>query len=138
GLGLTQNHIPQQLCDFFVGLSSQRWVVIICVNIALLILGCLMDCTPILVILSGTLALLAQQLGMDPVQFGVMVVLNVTLGLITPPVGIILFVTQKVANISTQRMFKSVLPYVAAMITVLLIVAFVPGLVTWLPNLFVK
>jgi tripartite ATP-independent transporter DctM subunit len=138
GLVLTQNHIPQQLCDFFVGLSSQRWVVIICVNIALLILGCLMDCTPILVILSGTLALLAQQLGMDPVQFGVMVVLNVTIGLITPPVGIILFVTQKVANISTQRMFKSVLPYVAAMITVLFIVAFVPGLVTWLPNLFVK
>lgn len=137
GLVLTQNQIPQKLCAFFVNLSEQRWIVIICVNFMLLLLGCLMDCTPILVILSGTLALLAQQLGMDPVQFGVMVVLNVTIGLITPPVGMILFVTQKVAGISTKRMFTVVWPYVGTMLIVLLLTSFIPKISTWIPNLLI-
>ncbi len=138
GLVLTQNQIPQKLCAFFVNLSEQRWIIVICVNIMLLILGCLMDCTPILIILSGTLALLAQQLGMDPVQFGVMVVLNVTIGLITPPVGMILFVTQKVAGISTKRMFTVVWPYVGMMLIVLMLVAFIPQISVWVPNLLIR
>ena len=135
GLVLTTNHIPQMLCDFFIGLSDQRWVILIAVNIALLLLGCLMDCTPILIILSGTLALLAQQIGMDPVQFGVMVVLNVTIGLATPPVGMALFVTQKVAGISTKDMFTSILPYVAMMLVALMLVTFVPWITLAIPNL---
>ena len=138
GLVLTQNQIPQQIASFFIGLSDKLWVIVLCVNLMLIILGCLLDCTPILLILSGTLAIVAAHLGMDPVQFGVMVVLNVTIGLITPPVGIILFVTQKVAGITTTQMFKSVLPYVAVMLAVLALVAFVPGITTWLPNLLVN
>ena len=102
----------------------------------LLLLGTLMDCTPILLILSGTLAILATKIGMNPVQFGVMVVLNVTIGLITPPVGMILFVTQKVAGISTKQMFKSVWPFIGIMLIGLLLTAFVPALTTWLPNIF--
>ncbi len=135
GVVLTTNQIPQKLCAFFIGLSEHRWIIVLSVNLMLLLLGCLMDCTPILIILSGTLALLAAQLGMDPVQFGVMVVLNVTIGLITPPVGMILFVTQKVANISTRRMFTCVWPYVLMMMIVLILVSFVPAISTWLPNL---
>lgn len=138
GVVLTTNQIPQKMCDFFMGLSDQRWIIVISVNIMLLILGCLMDCTPILIILSGTLALLAQRLGMNAVQFGVMVVLNVTIGLITPPVGIILFVTQKVANISTKRMFTCIWPYVLVMIIVLFLVAFIPSLSTFIPEFFIK
>lgn len=135
GLVLTTNHIPQKLCEFFVGLSDQRWIILLAINAALLVLGCLMDCTPILLILSGTLALLAQQLGMNPIQFGIMVVMNVTIGLATPPVGMALFVTQKVANISTSRMFKSILPFLAVMLVALLLVTFIPVITTWLPNL---
>ena len=135
GLVLTANHIPQALCDFFINLSDTRWIVIIAVNIMLLVLGMLMDCTPILIILSGTLALLATELGMDPVQFGVMVVLNVTIGLATPPVGMALFVTQKVANITTMKMFKSIMPYLFMMVIVLFLVAFIPPIVTVIPNL---
>ena len=97
-----------------------------------------MDCTPILLILSGTLALLAHEIGMDPVQFGVMVVFNVTVGLATPPVGMALFVTQKVADISTKRMFKSIVPFLAVMIVVLFIVAFVEPITTFIPNLLIK
>jgi len=138
GVVLTTNQIPQKMCDFFMGLSDQRWIIVISVNIMLLILGCLMDCTPILIILSGTLALLAERLGMNAVQFGVMVVLCVTIGLITPPVGIILFVTQKVANISTKRMFTCIWPYVLVMIIVLFLVAFIPSLSTFIPEFFIK
>lgn len=138
GMVLTVNHIPQALCDFFVNLSDTRWVVVVAVNIMLLVLGMLMDCTPILLILSGTLALLAHEIGMDPVQFGVMVVFNVTVGLATPPVGMALFVTQKVADISTKRMFKSILPFLVVMITVLFIVVFVKPITTFIPNLLIK
>ena len=138
GLVLTANHIPQALCDFFVNLSNTRWVVVIAVNIMLLILGMLMDCTPILLILSGTLALLASRIGMDPVQFGVMVVFNVTVGLATPPVGMALFVTQKVANITTKQMFKSIMPFLIVMIITLFIIAFVPQITTFIPNLLIK
>lgn len=138
GMVLTTNHIPQAMCNFFLNLSDTTWVVILAINFMLLILGMLMDCTPILIILSGTLALLANQVGMDPVQFGVMVVLNVTIGLITPPVGIILFVTQKVAKISTKRMFKCVLPYVGMMLIALLLVAFIPAITTYIPNMLIK
>ncbi len=138
GLVLTANHIPQALCDFFVNLSNTRWVVVIAVNIMLLILGMLMDCTPILLILSGTLALLANRIGMDPVQFGVMVVFNVTVGLATPPVGMALFVTQKVANITTKQMFKSIMPFLVVMIITLFIIAFVPQITTFIPNLLIK
>ena len=138
GLVLTANHIPQALCDFFVNLSNTRWIVVIAVNIMLLILGMLMDCTPILLILSGTLALLASRIGMDPVQFGVMVVFNVTVGLATPPVGMALFVTQKVANITTKQMFKSIMPFLIVMIITLFIIAFVPQITTFIPNLLIK
>lgn len=138
GVVLTTNHIPQMLCDFFVSISTHRWVILICVNIALLLLGCLMDCTPILIILSGTLALLASRLGMDAVQFGVMVVLNVTIGLITPPVGIILFVTQRVAQLSTKRMFTCIWPYVLMMLIVLGMVTFIPAISIWIPGIFIK
>lgn len=134
GLVLTTNHIPQKLCDFFVGLSDQRWVILLAINACLLLLGCLMDCTPILLILSGTLAMLAQQLGMNPLQFGIMVVLNVTIGLATPPVGMALFVTQRVAEISTKRMFKSILPFLGVMMITLLLVTFIPFFSTWLPG----
>ena len=92
GIVLTTNHIPQMLCEFFINLSAHRWVILLCVNVMLLLLGCLMDCTPILIILSGTLAMLATQLRMNAVQFCVMVVLNFTIGLIfnRPPKMIIL------------------------------------------------
>jgi tripartite ATP-independent transporter DctM subunit len=138
GLLLTTNHIPQMMCDFFIGLSERRWIVMLSINAALLVLGCLMDCTPILIILSGTLALLASRLGIDTVQFGVMVVLNVTIGLITPPVGIILFVTQRVAQITTRQMFRCILPYIAVMLITLVMIAFIPALSTWLPNLIIR
>jgi tripartite ATP-independent transporter DctM subunit len=137
GLVLTHNHIPQLLCDFFVGLSDNVNVVLLLVNIALLILGMLMDCTPILLILGGSLVMLGRRLGVDDIQFGVMCVLNVVIGLITPPVGIILFVTQRIAGISTARMFKSILPYIVVLLVVLLLVTFWPPLTTWLPNLLI-
>lgn len=136
GLVLTQNQIPQKIAEFFVGLSDKTWVIVISINFMLLILGCLMDCTPILLILSGTLAIVANKIGMDPVQFGVMVVLNVTIGLATPPVGMVLFVTQKVAGISTKQMFRSIWPFIGVMLFGLILIASIPALTTWLPNLF--
>ena len=82
--------------------------------------------------------MLASRIGMDPVQFGVMVVFNVTVGLATPPVGMALFVTQKVANITTKQMFKSIMPFLVVMIITLFIIAFVPQITTFIPNLLIK
>ena len=78
--------------------------------------------------------MLAQQLGVNPIQFVIMVVLNVTIGLATPPVGMALFVTQRVAEISTKRMFKSIMPFLAVMMITLVMVTFIPFFSTWLPG----
>ena len=105
------------------------------INIMLLILGCLMEGNSIYMILGPVLGVLAVQLGCDPVAFGVMVVFNLTLGLITPPVGLCLFLTQKVAKITSQQMISAIVPFVTVLIVSLLVITYIPQICTILPNL---
>lgn len=135
GLVLTHNQIPTKLCDFFTGLSDNKYVILFMVNILLLILGMLMEGNAVYMILGPILGMMAVQLGCDPVHFGIMVIFNLTLGLITPPVGLCLFLTQKVAGITSSQMIKSIFPFVIMMIICLLIITYFPPLVTLLPNL---
>jgi tripartite ATP-independent transporter DctM subunit len=135
GLVLTHNQIPTKLSDFFLSLSDNKYVLLFLVNVLLLILGMLMEGNAIYMILGPTLGMLAVSLGCDPVHFGVMVVFNLTLGLITPPVGLCLFLTQKVAGITSMQMIKAILPFVGMMIICLLIITYIPILSTLLPNL---
>lgn len=135
GLVLTHNQVPTKICNFFLSLSNNKYVLLFLVNVMLLILGCLMEGNSIYMILGPVLGVLAVQLGCDPVAFGVMVVFNLTLGLITPPVGLCLFLTQKVAGITSQEMIKSIVPFVIALIISLLIITYIPQICSLLPNL---
>lgn len=135
GLVLTHNQIPTKLCDFFTGLSDNKLVILFMVNILLLILGMLMEGNAVYMILGPILGMLAVELGCDPVHFGIMVIFNLTLGLITPPVGLCLFLTQKVAKITSSQMIKAILPFVIMMIICLMIITYFPPLVTFLPNI---
>ena len=136
GMVLTHNQIPTKLTAFFLGLSDNKFVILLLLNILLLILGMLMEGNAIYMIMGPILGMLAVELGCNPVHFGIMVIFNLTLGLITPPVGLCLFLTQKVAKITTSQMVKSIMPFVIMMIFCLLIITYVPQLVTWLPSLF--
>ena len=135
GLVLTHNQVPNKICAFFLSLSNNKYVLLFLINIMLLILGCLMEGNSIYMILGPVLGMLAVQLGCDPVAFGVMVVFNLTLGLITPPVGLCLFLTQKVAGITSQQMISSIVPFVIILIISLLIITYFPQICTLLPNL---
>lgn len=135
GLVLTQQQIPQKMAEFFINLSSNKYLVLAAVNVLLFILGCLLETTSIFVILTPVLALLAVELGLDPVHFGVMVVFNVTLALLTPPVGMVMFLTCKVGRITTKSFVREIAPFMFALIIALIIITYVPAISTWLPNL---
>lgn len=136
GLVLTHNQIPTKLTAFFLGLSDNKYILLFLINVLLLILGMLMEGNAIYMIMGPILGILAVQLGCNPVHFGIMVIFNLTLGLITPPVGLCLFLTQKVAGITTQQMIKNVMPFVIMMIACLLIITYWEPIVVWLPKLF--
>ena len=136
GLVLTHNHIPTKLTEFFLGISDNKYVILFLINILLLILGMLMEGNAIMMIMGPIMGMLAVQLGCHPVHFGIMVIFNLTLGLITPPVGLCLFLTQKVAGITTAQMIRSIIPFVLMMIVCLYIITYFPPMVTWLPTLF--
>ena len=109
---------------------------LILVNVLLLLLGCVLEGTTILLVVVPVLIPAAKALGIDLVHFGVMVVVNIMLGLITPPYGLLLFVMTRIANVPIRDIVREVLPFLFAMIGALALITFVPGLVLWLPRLF--
>jgi len=108
------------------------------VNVFFLIWGCLMDAIPGMLIFVPVLLPVAVKLGIDPIHFGDIVVINLMIGLITPPVGGLLFLTTKLAHIPFDRLARRITPNIIALILVLLICTYVPPLVTFLPNLFFR
>ena len=106
------------------------------INVLLLIVGCVMDLTPALLILAPMLLPVAESYGLDPVYFGVVMCVNLCIGLITPPVGTVLYVGCGLSKISMGQITKPLLPFIGVMITVLLLITYIPSLVTFIPNLF--
>ncbi|MBP2665968.1 MAG: putative transporter [Firmicutes bacterium] len=106
------------------------------INVLLLIVGCVMDLTPALLILAPMLLPVAESYGLDPVYFGVVMCVNLCVGLITPPVGTVLYVGCGLSKISMGQITKPLLPFIGVMITVLLLITYIPSLVTFIPNLF--
>jgi TRAP-type C4-dicarboxylate transport system permease large subunit len=105
------------------------------VNLILLVLGCLLEGSTILLVVVPVLVPTAQALGVDMVHFGVVVVVNIMIGLITPPYGLLLFIVAKLSNQPLAAVVRETLPFVAAMIGALALITFVPDLVLWLPRL---
>jgi tripartite ATP-independent transporter DctM subunit len=129
-------NIPQTVASTLIGLSSNPIVILLIINLILLFVGTFMDMTPAVLIFTPIFLPIVVELGMDPVHFGIVMVLNLCVGLCTPPVGSVLFVGCGIANISITQVIKPLLPLFIAMIVSLMIVTYVPELSLWLPRLF--
>lgn len=128
--------IPQMMTDFLLDTVSNPIAIFLLINITLLIVGTFMDMTPAILIFTPIFLPVVMELGMHPVHFGIIMVLNLCIGLCTPPVGTILFVGAGVAKISVSEIVKPILPFLAAMVVALLLVTFIPSISLWLPSEF--
>lgn len=128
--------VPQLITGFLLDTVSTPLAIFLLINLTLLIVGTFMDITPAVLIFTPIFLPVVVELGMDPVHFGIVMVLNLCIGLCTPPVGTILFVGAGVAKISVADVIRPLLPFVIAMVVVLLLITFVPGISLWLPGLF--
>jgi tripartite ATP-independent transporter DctM subunit len=133
---LTVMQLPQRMAAYFLSYANTTFLFLLFSNILLLITGCLLDLTAGLIIMVPILSPVATLLGINPLHFGMVVVLNLCIGLITPPVGMVLFVTSNVAKISLGRIFKAIMPFVVVEILVLFLITYVPVLTTFVPKLF--
>ncbi len=129
-------NIPQNVAAALVALTENRLIVLLIINGLLLSVGTFMDITPAVLIFTPIFLPVALELGIDPVHFGIIMVLNLCIGLCTPPVGTVLFVGVGVAGTSIVSVIRPLLPLFAAMVLALLLVMYVPGLSLWLPELF--
>lgn len=136
---ITTAQIPVMLAELLLKLSGGDWVMfMLWVNILLLLVGCVMDLVPALLILGPMLIPIATQYGLDPVYFGVVMIVNLCVGLITPPVGNILFVACGISKISMGQISRAIWPNIIIGIIVVLIVTYLPWTVTYLPSLIPK
>lgn len=130
--------VPAMITNALLGISHNKIVLLLLLNVLLLALGCIMDMAPLIMITTPILLPVIQAIGMDTIQFGVMMVLNLAIGLCTPPVGAVLFVGCSIGKISIEKVTKSLLPFYGAMIVTLLMVTFIPQVSLFIPNLLMK
>src|SRR5690606_31582631 len=132
---VTAENIPAVLSAALQGTALTPIAFLVAVNLLLLVLGCLLEGTTILLIIVPVLLPTAQALGIDPVHFGVVAVVNIMIGLITPPYGLLLFIMVRIADVPLKELIRDTLPFLAVMIVALLVITFVPDLVLFLPRL---
>lgn len=132
---LAFTNIPTIITEFILGISSSKVLVLLAMNILLLVVGTFMDLTPAILIFTPILLPIAQNFGMDTVQFGIMLVFNLCIGNITPPVGNTLFVGCKVGKTKIENVIKHMLPFYVAIVTVLMLVTFIPQISLFIPNI---
>ena len=132
---LASQQIPQTLASLMLGISDNPIVILLLINIALLFVGTFMDMTPAVLIFTPIFLPVVEKLGMHPVQFGVMMVANLCIGLCTPPVGTCLFVGCSVGKTSIADVTRSMIPFFLAMLVALLITTYWPAITMWLPQL---
>ncbi len=134
GWVMTAEQVPVRFAEFIIGISDAPWVFLLLVNVLLFVLGCFMPSAPVIIMLTPILLPTAVMLGVHPIHLGVVMVLNLMIGLITPPVGLCLFVVADVAELPLARLIRAILPFFVPLILVLLLITYVPGLVMILPN----
>jgi len=127
--------IPAKVTQFFLALSDNKYVFLLLVNILLLLLGTFMDLAPMLLICTPIFMPVILKLGIDPVHFGMIMILNLGIGLITPPVGPTLFVGCAIGKVTMEQVSKELWPFYGAMCLALLLVTYIPALSLWLPGL---
>jgi tripartite ATP-independent transporter DctM subunit len=133
---MAREQVPQRFAEFMMSMTSSPVVVLLFINILGLIMGCFFDGISILVIVVPILLPILDQMGIDRVHFGVMFVLNTVIGLITPPVGVVLYATTEVAKISFERVVRATIPFIWPMLAALIMVTYVPWTVLAVPHFF--
>ena len=127
--------IPEMISNAIFAITQNKIVLLLLINVLLLFVGTFLDLSPAVIIFTPILLPIVQQIGIDPVHFGVIMVVNLAIGLFTPPVGVCLFVSCGIAKISITDSIKAFIPFFLAMVGALLLITYVPSLVMWLPNL---
>ncbi|MCB1885755.1 MAG: TRAP transporter large permease [Geminicoccaceae bacterium] len=133
---LTSERIPQALAAAMLSLTENKYLIILLINILLLFVGMFMETIAALIILFPPLLAVAVQVGIDPIHFGTFAVLNLMLGLTTPPVGVCLFVAANIGKVSLTQISRAVLPFLLCNLLILFLVSYIPALSLWLPSLF--
>ena len=134
GYILTLMEIPMKITTAFLTISDNRYVILMCINIMLLLLGTIMDMAPLILILTPILLPVVASVGVDPVHFGMIMLVNLGIGLITPPVGAVLFVGAAVGKVTIEATVKALLPFYLALFLVLMLVTYIPAISLWLPS----
>jgi len=133
---MSYQDIPQQVSEGLLGLSENKFVILIIINILLLLVGVFMDLSPAVLIFTPIFLPIVTNIGVDPIHFGIIMILNLSIGLCTPPVGTVLFIGSSISKIGIEKLIRPLLPIYAVMIFILLIITYFPQLTLWLPRLF--
>ena len=128
--------IARQVSEVIFEISDEPWLVLLMINIFLLVVGLFLDALPAIIILTPIFAPIAASVGVDPTHFGVIMIVNLLIGLCTPPVGILLYLSASVVGTKPEGVIREVIPMVAILICVLALITYVPATVMTLPNLF--
>ena len=133
---MSYENIPQEISNTLLAISDNPIVILIIINLILLFVGVFMDMTPAVLIFTPIFLPIVTELGMDPIHFGIIMIMNLCIGLCTPPVGSVLFVGCSVADLKIQQVIRPLLPLFLVMIVVLLLITYFPDLTLWLPRQF--
>jgi C4-dicarboxylate transporter DctM subunit len=127
--------IPVKLANEIVALTSDPIMILLLINVLFLIVGCFMETLAAIIILTPILLPVVLKVGVDPVHFGILMIVNLAIGMVTPPMGINLFVGSRVGNAQLEGVIRGAMPFLLSMIVVLLVLTYVPQITLWLPNL---
>ena len=136
GWMLTATGVTADIASWVLGFTDKAWVFLLLANLLMLFVGCFLEPTAAITILVPILLPIATHLGVDPVHFGLVMVLNLMIGLLHPPMGMVLFVLARIANLSFERTTMAILPWLGPLLLALVVITYVPSLVMWLPNQF--
>jgi len=132
---LTSQGIPQEVASWIISVAPQPWMFLVAVNVLLLIVGCFMEPNSAILVLAPLFFPIVQRMGIDPIHFGIIMIFNLELGLLTPPLGLNLFVSAGMTGFPLSRVVKATMPFIIAMFVMLIIFTYMPIFSTWLPNL---
>lgn len=135
---LLRTGTPALIAEALLGFTRDPLVLLVVINLFLLVIGCFIETIVAILILGPMLLPVVQSVGIDPVHFGVVMVLNLMIGLLTPPFGVVLFVLAQVTNLPFERVVRATVPFIIPLLVVLALITLVPGLVTFLPNLLLR
>jgi tripartite ATP-independent transporter DctM subunit len=134
GWVLTTTHIAEQAADALLSVTNNRYIILVLINLLLLVIGCFLEPIASISILVPVLMPILVKVGIDPVHFGVVMTLNLMIGLLHPPLGMVLFVLSRIAKLSIERTTMAILPWLIPLMASLIVITFVPEVTLWLPR----